>query len=114
MRPWMTIALALIVAAVIFYLRWQPALRHPREGDFVDCFADLTLLGAETDTTDSRFFVARDSVLTLYGFTDSTMVQLKSELDHDPQRLIEVWDRIEARVKQRRIEMGQKIDESKE
>lgn len=103
----------LLVAAIV-YLRARPEERHPREIDFVNCFVDLALLSAESDSGSAQFLVERDSVLQVYGFTDSTLLQLKEELNRQPERLIEIWDKIEARVKERRIAMGQKIDDARE
>lgn len=114
MRPWLTVVLAVIAVAALAYFQLRPQPTHPRETDFVNCYVELSLQAARSDTVGSVFFRERDSILAVFGFTDSSLLQVKSELNREPERLVVIWDIIEARLKERRTELGLKPLEPKE
>lgn len=114
MRPWLTIVLVVIAVAALAYFHLRPQPSHPRETDFVNCYVELSLLAARSDTVGRVFYRERDSILTAFNFTDSSLLQVKSELNLEPERLVVIWDMIEARVKERRVELGLKPLETKE
>ncbi len=114
MRPWSTVVLAAIAVAAFAYFQLRPHPTHPREIDFVNCYVELSLLAARSDTVGSVFYRERDSILTAFSFTDSSLLQVKSELSLEPERLVVIWDMIEARLKERRAELGLKPLETKE
>lgn len=106
MRPYLTIILLVAVAGVIAYFAFPEPEQHPREDIFVDSYVELMLLWAQSDTTTQEYVVKRDSVLAAFGLTDSSLLALKGELNADPERLIEIWDKIEQRLKTRRDALG--------
>jgi len=114
MRPWLTIVLAVIAVAALAYFKLRPQPSHPRETDFVNCYVELSLLAARSDTVGSVFVHERDSILTAFSFTDSSLLRVKSELNLEPERLVAIWDRIEVRLKERRAELGLRPLETKE
>ncbi len=106
MRPWITITLAVAATAIVLYFQLKPSPAHPREQDFIAAYVELALLSARSDTTSQLFLEQRDSILHSLNFTDSTLWQVKTELNRDPLRVIDVWERIENRLKERRLQLG--------
>ncbi len=106
MRPWMTIALAVAATAVVLFFQLRPNPAHLREQDFIAAYVELSLLSARSDTTSQRFVEERDSILQSLNFTDSTLWQVKTELNRDPLRVIDIFERIENRLKERRLQLG--------
>jgi hypothetical protein len=96
-KLYLIIIVAIIVAAVVYLLRPRE-VSHPREDEFVDAYVDLALLQQYGDTSVARFNAERDSVLAVHGFTDSSLLALKQELNQDPILIAKVWDKIEAKL----------------
>lgn len=106
MRPVVTITLLFAIVAVIAYFVLKQPARNPREELFINSYVELMLLWSQSDTASQAYLVKRDSILTQFGLTDSSLVALKRELNSDPERLIDVWDAVEQRLKARRESLG--------
>ncbi len=97
-KLYLLIIVGLVVAAILYLFRPQQ-LSHPRADEFVDVYVDLAMLQQSGDTAQARFQLQRDSVLALHGFTDSSLIALKAELNSDPLLLAQIWDQIEIRLR---------------
>lgn len=118
MRPIITIILIVCIAAIVGYKLYPRQEVHPREDLFVNSVVELMLLSARSDSSSLNFAAERDSILRTFDLTDSSLLALKQELNRDPERLIDIWDRIELRLKARRdsigLPTGMGIDTTKE
>jgi hypothetical protein len=89
----------LAVAAVVFYFMRPQEASHPQADEFVEVYVDLALLQQYGDTAIARFTEQRDSILQIHGFTDSSLLALKDELNTDPLLLARIWDEIELKLR---------------
>jgi len=106
MRPIVTITLIVAISATVAYFVLQEPVRNPREDMFVNSYVELMLLWSQSDTVSASYLVKRDSILAGFGLTDSSLMALKRELNQDPERLIEIWDRVELQLNARRESLG--------
>ncbi|MCK4856996.1 MAG: hypothetical protein KAT58_03410 [candidate division Zixibacteria bacterium] len=106
MRPWQTILILIVAAAVgfWFFLREEPS--DPRLERFVDCYVDLAIFHACADTTVTNYRSQRDSVLNIYGFTEEDFRALKAEHDSDPESLVDIWGKISEKLREREKQLG--------
>lgn len=116
MRPIVTIILLVCIAAIVGYTIYPREQLHPREDIFVGSIVELMLLSARSDSTSPNYIAQRDSILRGFDLTDSSLLALKQELNRDPDHLIELWDKVELRLKARRDSLGlpSGIDTTKE
>jgi hypothetical protein len=116
MRPIITIILLVCIAAIVGYRLYPRQELHPREDIFVSSVVELMLLSARSDSASPNYAVERDSILSGFDLTDSSLLALKQELNRDPDRLIEIWDQVEQRLKARRdsLKLPSGVDTTKE
>ncbi len=99
MRPYQTIILLVLAAVVVVYFvtrKPQPDLRVDR---FIDCYVQLAVLHEMGDTSTQVYSEQRDSVLAVYGFDEQSLRALKAELNNDPQNLVDIWVKIDDKLK---------------
>ncbi len=106
MRPIVTIILLVVILAVVGYLMIPESNVHPGENLFINSYVELMLFSAGADSNTEAYTVKRDSILAGFGLSDSSLLALKRELNRDPERLIEIWDQVELRLKARRDSLG--------
>jgi hypothetical protein len=106
MRPIVTIILLVVIVALVGYHMIPEAEEHPDEDRFIGAYVELMLLSASADTNSAAYIVKRDSILAEFGLTDTSLLALKNELNQNPERLIDIWDRVELRLKARRDSLG--------
>lgn len=110
MRPIVTIILLVIIAAAIAYFAIPSKKTHPQEDAFINATVQLMLLNAHSDTAQSAYIPKRDSVLARFGFTDTSLMRIKSEMNSDPEHLIDVWEKIEKRLQASKDSLGMPAD----
>jgi hypothetical protein len=102
MRPWQTIvAIFLVIGAATAFHLWN-IRTDPRVEKLSNCFVGLALLHQYADSTEATFSVQKDSVLSSLGLTAQSFQALRSELEREPDKLLDVWDLVEKKLKARK------------
>lgn len=102
MRPYQTIVLLAIVIAVAVFLHFRSLRTDPRIEQVADCYVELALLQLSPDTTSATFTAQKDSVLSSMGFTELSFRRVTADLEREPEKLIDVWDLVEKKLKARK------------
>lgn len=102
MRPYQTIILLAVIIAVAVFLHIRSRSADPRIEKLANCYVELALLHQSSDTTSATFIVQRDSVLNSMGFTEVSIREMKADLEREPEKLIDVWDLVEKKLKMRK------------
>jgi hypothetical protein len=102
MRPYQTVALLIVLIAGASFLHFRNRSDDSRIELVANCYVELALLQSSSDTTDAKFTVQKDSVLNSMGFTELSFRKLKADLEREPEKLIEIWDLVEKKLKARK------------
>lgn len=102
MRPYQTIILLAVIIAVAVFLHIRSRNDDPRIERIANCYVELALLHLNSDTTSATFTVLRDSVLANMGFTELSFREMKADLEREPEKLIDVWDLVDKKLKARK------------
>jgi hypothetical protein len=102
MRPYQTIILLTVIIAVAVFLHIRSHSNDPRIEKLANCYVELTLLHLSSDTTSAKFTIQRDSVLNSMGFTEPSFRKMTADLEREPEKLIDVWDLVEKKLKARK------------
>jgi hypothetical protein len=102
MRPYQTIILLVLIIAVATFLHFRNRAIDPRIQKLADCYVELALLHSSSDTTSAKFIVQRDSILNSQGFTEPSFRKMTADLEREPEKLIDVWDLVEKKLKMRK------------
>jgi hypothetical protein len=102
MRPYQTIVLLALIVAVAAFMHFRSLRTDPRIERVANCFVELALLHLSSDTTSATFTVQRDSVLNGMGFTELSFREMKADLEREPEKLIDVWDLVDKKLKARK------------
>lgn len=102
MRPYQTIILLLLVALVLIYFLTRSEPVDPDVDHFVDCYVELAVEHQLGDTVDTIYTPQRDSVLSSFGFTEESFRAVKARLDQQPNKLVDVWMKIDERLRARK------------
>ena len=98
MRPYQTIVLLVIITLVILLIVKKEPQPDLQVEQFINCYIDISILHYSSDSSNVEWRRARDSILDIYDFNDSSFIAMKDELDQDPQKLSEVWSKIEEKL----------------
>lgn len=99
MRPYQTIILLVLAAVVIVYFVTRKPQPNTRIDRFVDCYVQLAILHQMGDTAAQIYAEQRDSVLAVYDFDEQSFRALKAEFDKDPQKVVDIWMKIDDKLK---------------
>jgi hypothetical protein len=99
MRPYQTVILVVLAAIVVVYFLTSKPQPDPRIDRFVDCYVQLAILHEMGDTSAQVYAQQRDSVLAIYGFDEQSFRALKAEYDKNPQKVVDIWIKIDDRLK---------------
>jgi hypothetical protein len=99
MRPYQTIILLTFIIAVALFLHIRSRGTDPRIEKLANCYVELALLHLSSDTTSAVFTARRDSVLSSMGFTELSLRAMKTDLEREPEKLVDVWDLVEKKLK---------------
>ena len=102
MRPYQTIALLALIIVVATFMHFRSLRTDPRIEKLANCYVELALLHLSSDTTGATFTVKRDSVLNSMGFTEPSFREMKADLEREPEKLIDVWNSVEKKLKARK------------
>ncbi len=102
MRPYQTITLLALLVAAALFLHFRSQRIDPRIERLANCYVELALLQITTDTTTAVFVTRRDSVLASIGFTEESFRQTEAALEREPEKLIDVWEAVEKKLKARK------------
>lgn len=102
MKPYQTIILIFAIAAFAFLRYLHSRQPDPRIERLANCYVELAILHKQADTTSARFVIQRDSVLNTLGLTEQSVREMKAQLDKEPEKLIDLWDLVEKKLKARK------------
>jgi len=102
MRPYQTIILLAVIIAVAAFLHIRSRSADPRIERVANCYVELALLHLSPDTSSAVFTAQRDSVLNSMGFTEPSFRKMTAELEREPEKLIDVWDLVDKKLKARK------------
>jgi hypothetical protein len=102
MKPYQTIILLIVIIAVAAFLHIRNRSADPRIEKLANCYVELAILHLSSDTTSATFTVQRDSVLISLGFTGPSFRKMKADLEREPEKLLDVWDLVEKKLKARK------------
>jgi len=102
MRPYQTVVLLTLIIAVAVFLHICSRSADPRIERIANCYVELALLHLSSDTTSATFTAQRDSVLNSMGFTELSFRKMKADLEREPEKLIDVWDLVDKKLKARK------------
>ena len=99
MRPYQTIVLLALIVAVATFMHFRSLRTDPRIEKLANCYVELAMLHLSSDTTSARFTLQRDSVLNSMGFTELSFREMTTDLEREPEKLIDVWNSVEKKLK---------------
>ena len=102
MRPYHTIILIVVIIAIAVFLHFRNLRTDPRIEKLADCYVELALLHLSSDSINATFIAQRDSVLGSMGFTELSFREMKTDLESEPEKLIDLWDLVEKKLKARK------------
>jgi len=102
MRPYQTIILLTVIIAVALFLHFRSRSADPRIEKLANCYVELALLHLSSDTTSATFTARRDSVLNSMGFTELSFRETATDLEREPEKLIDVWGLVDKKLKARK------------